>query len=128
MDPIQKLASIARVPRSPASPHESRATAFLRPAVFEVRYESFVADQAAETRRLLTHKAELLHSGGAAATEAVRAAWRDLDALADRVAHRFPLDDDATLRLRRDLQQRAHAIHAEEQAAADALAEVTRGR
>jgi hypothetical protein len=81
----------------------------------------------AETRRLLTHKAELLHSGGAAATEAVRAAWRDLDALADRVADRFPLDDDAALRLRRDLQQRAHAIHAEEQAAADALAEVTRG-
>lgn len=34
MDPIQKLAAIARVPRSPASPHESRATAFLRPAVF----------------------------------------------------------------------------------------------
>jgi VIT1/CCC1 family predicted Fe2+/Mn2+ transporter len=34
MDPIQKLAAIARVPRTPASPHESRATAFLRPAVF----------------------------------------------------------------------------------------------
>jgi VIT1/CCC1 family predicted Fe2+/Mn2+ transporter len=34
MDPIEKLAAIARVPRTPASPHESRATAFLRPAVF----------------------------------------------------------------------------------------------
>lgn len=81
----------------------------------------------AETRRLLTHKAELLHSEGASAAEAVRQAWRDLDALADRVADRFPLDDDAALRLRLDLQQRVLAILDEERSAADALAEVTRG-
>jgi VIT1/CCC1 family predicted Fe2+/Mn2+ transporter len=34
VDPVSRLASLARVPRAPASPHESRATAFLRPAVF----------------------------------------------------------------------------------------------
>jgi VIT1/CCC1 family predicted Fe2+/Mn2+ transporter len=34
MDPIARLATIARVPRTPTSPHESRATSFLRPAVF----------------------------------------------------------------------------------------------
>ena len=34
MDPIARLATIARVPRTPTSPHENRATAFLRPAVF----------------------------------------------------------------------------------------------
>ena len=34
MDVIAKLRLADRVPRPPASPHESRATAFLRPAVF----------------------------------------------------------------------------------------------
>ncbi len=34
MDPVSRLAALARVPRTPSSPHESRATAFLRPAVF----------------------------------------------------------------------------------------------
>jgi len=34
MDPMGRLAALARVPRTPTSPHESRATAFLRPAVF----------------------------------------------------------------------------------------------
>jgi len=34
MDPVTPLAGFARVPRTPSSPHESRATAFLRPAVF----------------------------------------------------------------------------------------------
>jgi len=34
MDPITRIAAVARVPRTPTSPHESRATAFLRPAVF----------------------------------------------------------------------------------------------
>lgn len=34
MDPIGRIAAFARVPRAPTSPHESRATAFLRPAVF----------------------------------------------------------------------------------------------
>ena len=34
MDPIGRIAALARVPRTPTSPHESRATAFLRPAVF----------------------------------------------------------------------------------------------
>ena len=34
MDPIARIAAFARVPRTPTSPHESRATAFLRPAVF----------------------------------------------------------------------------------------------
>ena len=34
MDPIARIAAFARVPRTPSSPHESRATAFLRPAVF----------------------------------------------------------------------------------------------
>ena len=34
MDPIARLAALARVPRTPTSPHESRANSFLRPAVF----------------------------------------------------------------------------------------------
>ena len=34
MDPIARIAALARVPRAPTSPHESRATSFLRPAVF----------------------------------------------------------------------------------------------
>lgn len=34
MDPIGRIAALARIPRTPTPPHESRATAFLRPMVF----------------------------------------------------------------------------------------------
>ena len=76
----------------------------------------------AETRRLLTRKAELHHSRSDGAEDEIRQVWADLDDVGRRVADRFPLDERATGELLLGLQNRVRRLHDEEAAAAAQLA------
>jgi hypothetical protein len=80
-----------------------------------------------EAKELLVRRSELLHSGGAAATAAVSAAWQRLDELAKAAGEQFPLSDAAARELRAGLRERVLALHAAEVAAQESLATVLQG-
>lgn len=73
-----------------------------------------------EARRLMARKAELTWSGAEGAEDAA-AAWQALEALGARTRREFPLDAGEAAELRRALQARVRAIHAEEVRLAEVL-------
>ncbi|NJN18604.1 MAG: BtrH N-terminal domain-containing protein [Oscillochloris sp.] len=73
----------------------------------------------AEAKRLLAHKAELLHTGAPAAE--VRAVWEQLADLERETANPFPLDNAGSTALRAGLRSRIEALYTAEQQALQAL-------
>jgi hypothetical protein len=75
----------------------------------------------AEARALLARKTELFLSEGAHATDGIRGIWARLEELKQDAARAFPLSENASAELRRELQQRVRDIAEGERAGVEML-------
>lgn len=80
-----------------------------------------------QAKELHARKVELIHSEGAAATEAVRDCWKRLSDLEKSIQKRFPLSDSECTELRGRLHRRVEELVEGEQAACTALEEACQG-
>ena len=78
-----------------------------------------------EARELYARKAELTSSGSIESAGEIRSIYGQLASLHKQAGERFPLTNDESDALRRDLQQRVREIHANEVAAREALGALT---
>ena len=76
-------------------------------------------------KSLLARKSELLMSGGTA--DEIRQVWEELGSMTEQMKQGFPLSEEESDSLRRELQGKVREIHREEVVAREELAEVLSG-